>query len=384
MQPYLELRTPKQNQEQKSISNIVAKVRYYRNLQNGPGTFIMRLVDYSKMRVRNNAMKDTQTRKLSFLDSPISSQLAQDYANTGLYRSPEGQILCIFCQGEFKYKDTGNKPKIAHKKQYPTCPFILNLNCDNTPPTSRTNKQPDTNQDIEYDEVIKTKIIFPLDDTIERNLYQSTNTINRRKSTFKENENLRYLAWQGLYLITKEGEYYLKCNSCLKETYLLEDIDKRYPRGLHLPECNYSISEIPNTQVRKCRVEYNATKVQHEMYQENRITTSVIKSHPENRENILKYVEYQTKTQRNWSPDFYELLDNLNFISPKEELQSEDNVPQELYLDNNECVICISSVVQVIFLPCGHLKVCKSCSREVTNCPVCRMVIERRITNFQL
>ena len=183
---YLELRTPKRNQDQNPKPNIVANLLYYSNRQDGPRTFIKRIRDFSKMQVRDKAMKEAQARKISFLshpNSPLPGQLANDYANTGLYRSPEGQIICIFCQGEFTYEDTGNKPKIIHKKQYPTCPFVLNLNCNNTPLTSKTNKQPDTNQDIEYDKVIKTKIIFPLDDTIERNLYQSMNTINKRKST---------------------------------------------------------------------------------------------------------------------------------------------------------------------------------------------------------
>ena len=251
--------------------------------------------------------------------------------------------------------------------------------------TDSSSRQPDRNKDIKFNEIIRIKISIPTDDTIEKNISQPTDTVDKRKLTFKENKDIRYLAWQGLFLITREGEQYLKCNLCLKETYLLEEIDQRCPRELHLPKCEYSILRIPKSQGKKlCQIEYNGTKIQYEMYQENRVTTSVIALHPNNRKNILQYVKHQVKTQSNWSPNVYDLFTNLNFVPPKKKLNTEDNALQELYMSNNECAICLINMAQVIFLPCGHLKTCKSCSKELTNCPVCRMIIERRITKFKL
>ncbi|XP_070501652.1 E3 ubiquitin-protein ligase LRSAM1-like [Chironomus tepperi] len=48
-----------------------------------------------------------------------------------------------------------------------------------------------------------------------------------------------------------------------------------------------------------------------------------------------------------------------------------------------ECVICMDAVTRVIFLPCGHLCCCISCSSDLTSCPMCRGTIERKIKVIQ-
>uniref|UniRef100_A0A182WMB3 RING-type domain-containing protein n=1 Tax=Anopheles minimus TaxID=112268 RepID=A0A182WMB3_9DIPT len=53
-----------------------------------------------------------------------------------------------------------------------------------------------------------------------------------------------------------------------------------------------------------------------------------------------------------------------------------------------ECVICMEQVVlflvvQVIFLPCGHMCCCSGCHTEIHDCPMCRAYIERKIKVIQ-
>ncbi|XP_035784323.1 E3 ubiquitin-protein ligase LRSAM1-like isoform X1 [Anopheles albimanus] len=48
-----------------------------------------------------------------------------------------------------------------------------------------------------------------------------------------------------------------------------------------------------------------------------------------------------------------------------------------------ECVICMEQMVQVIFLPCGHMCCCTVCHTEVQDCPMCRAYIERKIKVIQ-
>uniref|UniRef100_A0A182RUX6 RING-type domain-containing protein n=1 Tax=Anopheles funestus TaxID=62324 RepID=A0A182RUX6_ANOFN len=48
-----------------------------------------------------------------------------------------------------------------------------------------------------------------------------------------------------------------------------------------------------------------------------------------------------------------------------------------------ECVVCMEQVVQVIFLPCGHMCCCSSCHTEIHDCPMCRAYIERKIKVIQ-
>ncbi|KAK0082975.1 hypothetical protein PV326_006927 [Microctonus aethiopoides] len=49
-------------------------------------------------------------------------------------------------------------------------------------------------------------------------------------------------------------------------------------------------------------------------------------------------------------------------------------------IDTTECVICLDSQCEVIYLPCGHFCCCASCSNMVTSeCPLCRGSIQRKI-----
>ncbi|XP_077353168.1 E3 ubiquitin-protein ligase LRSAM1 isoform X2 [Festucalex cinctus] len=46
---------------------------------------------------------------------------------------------------------------------------------------------------------------------------------------------------------------------------------------------------------------------------------------------------------------------------------------------SSECVVCMETGAQVIFLPCGHVCCCQVCSDALQNCPLCRGTISQRI-----
>ncbi|KAM3874491.1 E3 ubiquitin-protein ligase LRSAM1 [Diretmus argenteus] len=46
---------------------------------------------------------------------------------------------------------------------------------------------------------------------------------------------------------------------------------------------------------------------------------------------------------------------------------------------SSECVVCMETGSQVIFLPCGHVCCCQVCSGALQNCPLCRSSISQRI-----
>jgi hypothetical protein len=39
------------------------------------------------------------------------------------------------------------------------------------------------------------------------------------------------------------------------------------------------------------------------------------------------------------------------------------------------CKICLESLVNRVFLPCGHLVCCEICSEKLKGCPICRSQI---------
>lgn len=51
-------------------------------------------------------------------------------------------------------------------------------------------------------------------------------------------------------------------------------------------------------------------------------------------------------------------------------------------IGSTECVICMETECHIIFVPCGHLCCCSNCSLKVDECPLCRTVIERKISTM--
>uniref|UniRef100_A0A3Q2XB28 Leucine rich repeat and sterile alpha motif containing 1 n=1 Tax=Hippocampus comes TaxID=109280 RepID=A0A3Q2XB28_HIPCM len=49
----------------------------------------------------------------------------------------------------------------------------------------------------------------------------------------------------------------------------------------------------------------------------------------------------------------------------------------------SECVVCMETGAQVIFLPCGHVCCCQVCSDALQNCPLCRGAISQRIRLYR-
>jgi len=50
---------------------------------------------------------------------------------------------------------------------------------------------------------------------------------------------------------------------------------------------------------------------------------------------------------------------------------------------NNTCVVCMDAPFETVFLECGHLACCQSCSEKLKLCPICRNPISRIIPIFR-
>ena len=43
--------------------------------------------------------------------------------------------------------------------------------------------------------------------------------------------------------------------------------------------------------------------------------------------------------------------------------------------DERNCKLCTLEEAIIVFIPCGHLLVCKYCAASLTDCPICRVKI---------
>ena len=66
------------------------------------------------------------------------------------------------------------------------------------------------------------------------------------------------------------------------------------------------------------------------------------------------------------------------------ELLRADAAAQEQAAARNECVICCDAQRSVALVPCGHVCCCSDCAGDVHACPVCRRVVQERVTLFHV
>uniref|UniRef100_A0A8D3CSC9 RING-type domain-containing protein n=1 Tax=Scophthalmus maximus TaxID=52904 RepID=A0A8D3CSC9_SCOMX len=50
---------------------------------------------------------------------------------------------------------------------------------------------------------------------------------------------------------------------------------------------------------------------------------------------------------------------------------------------SSECVVCMETESQVVFLPCGHVCCCQVCSGALQSCPLCRSIISQHVRLYR-
>uniref|UniRef100_A0A8C4S7A9 RING-type E3 ubiquitin transferase n=1 Tax=Erpetoichthys calabaricus TaxID=27687 RepID=A0A8C4S7A9_ERPCA len=50
--------------------------------------------------------------------------------------------------------------------------------------------------------------------------------------------------------------------------------------------------------------------------------------------------------------------------------------------EERTCKVCMDKEVNIVFIPCGHLVVCKECAPSLRKCPICRSVVKGTVRTF--
>ncbi|XP_074160507.1 baculoviral IAP repeat-containing protein 2-like isoform X1 [Sminthopsis crassicaudata] len=73
---------------------------------------------------------------------------------------------------------------------------------------------------------------------------------------------------------------------------------------------------------------------------------------------------------------------NMKYI-PTEDVSG---LPMEEQLrrlqEERTCKVCMDKEVSIVFIPCGHLVVCKECAPSLRKCPICRGIIKGTVRTF--
>lgn len=50
--------------------------------------------------------------------------------------------------------------------------------------------------------------------------------------------------------------------------------------------------------------------------------------------------------------------------------------------EERTCKVCMDKEVNIVFIPCGHLVVCKECAPSLRKCPICRGMVKGTVRTF--
>ncbi|PRP86863.1 RING zinc finger-containing protein [Planoprotostelium fungivorum] len=66
-----------------------------------------------------------------------------------------------------------------------------------------------------------------------------------------------------------------------------------------------------------------------------------------------------------------------------DEPQGAPGSPKPDTLESNQCIVCMDAPLETVFLECGHLACCQTCSVKLKLCPMCRLPISRVVPIFR-
>lgn len=69
---------------------------------------------------------------------------------------------------------------------------------------------------------------------------------------------------------------------------------------------------------------------------------------------------------------------NVNIVTKQEDSKPEEDVKK----DKRDCVICMNADWDTVFMDCSHLCCCSQCAYQVTECPICKAKIVKRLKIF--
>ncbi|XDV33300.1 hypothetical protein PO909_003750 [Leuciscus waleckii] len=73
-------------------------------------------------------------------------------------------------------------------------------------------------------------------------------------------------------------------------------------------------------------------------------------------------------------------------LAMSQRLKNLSDLPMEEQLrrlqEERTCKVCMDKEVNIVFMPCGHLVVCKECAPSLHKCPICRGLVKGAVRTF--
>ncbi|KAI4877908.1 hypothetical protein NFI96_017404 [Prochilodus magdalenae] len=357
--------------------------------------------------VSNPAMQQCDERLLTFVNWPPRIPVRPDQlAKAGFYYvGRNDDVKCFCCDGGLRCWESGDDPWVEHAKWFPRCEYLLQEKGQEfvhqiQARFPRLFEQLLTNGDNNNSrEFVDPPVVHlgPGEERSEDAIMMNTPVV---KSALEMGFDRSLVKQTVQSKILTSGENYKTVQELVSDLLSAEDEKREEERELFAEEMasdGFTFLKKHHTALTQ-RLKSVQSLMDH-LLEENVISqkeydtirncTSVKQQTGQLIDLVLSKGNAAAEVFRNWikKNDVYllrELMAQTNeAASPSQDLS---DLPMEEQLrrlqEERTCKVCMDKEVNIVFIPCGHLVVCKECAPSLRKCPICRGLVKGTVRTF--
>lgn len=363
------------------------------------------MAEQSRLNVSNVSMQTYAARVKTFISWPSRIPVRPDQlANAGFYYvGRNDDVKCFCCDGGLRCWESGDDPWIEHAKWFPRCEYLLLIKKQEFVDQIQARfphllEQLYSTSDTPVDETERP--IFHLDpgennteDAIMMNtpVVQAALEMGFSRRLVRQTVQSKILATNENYktvnelvsdLLTAEDEKVEEERERKAEEMISDDLSLIRKNRMALFQRLTGVLPILKSLL-SARV---INEFEHDIIKQK--TQTVLQAR-ELIDMILVKGDSAATIFRNCLKECDPLLYRDLFVenslkyTPSEDVSG---LPMEEQLrrlqEERTCKVCMDKEVSIVFIPCGHLVVCKDCAPSLRKCPICRGTIKGTVRTF--
>uniref|UniRef100_A0A667YGB3 Baculoviral IAP repeat containing 2 n=1 Tax=Myripristis murdjan TaxID=586833 RepID=A0A667YGB3_9TELE len=355
--------------------------------------------------VSNPAMQQSEERLLTFVNWPSRIPVRPDQlAKAGFYYvGRNDDVKCFCCDGGLRCWESGDDPWVEHAKWFPRCEYLLQEKGQEfvhqiQARFPRLFEQLLTNGDSSSREFVDPPVVHlgPGEERSEDAVMMNTPVI---KSALEMGFERSLVKQTVQSKILTSGENYKTVQELVSDLLSAEDQKREEEREM-LAEAMASdgFTFLKRHQAALIQRLKSVESVLEHLREQNVITAEEytgLQAQASAQQQTARLIELvltkgnaAAEVFRNWiqKNDVLLLRDLMYvFFADCPVLVSVD-LPMEEQLrrlqEERTCKVCMDKEVNIVFIPCGHLVVCKECAPSLRKCPICRGLVKGTVRTF--
>ncbi|XP_077197644.1 baculoviral IAP repeat-containing protein 2 isoform X2 [Paroedura picta] len=362
--------------------------------------------DLPNFSVANLSMQSHGARVGTFTSWPVTIPVPpQQLADAGFYYvGCNDDVKCFCCDGGLRCWESGDDPWVEHAKWFPRCEYLLHVKGQGfvhqvQERYPRLLEQLLSTSDIPVFENADPPVIhFEPGENPSEDVVMMKNPVVEAALEMGFSRRLIKQTIQSKILRT--GDTYKTVCDLVSDLVAAEDESKEEEKEVQLEE----VTSDDLSLIQKFRMALFQRLTCVLPILEKLLTSKVI---TEFESNVIKQ-KTQTSLQarelidtilvkgnaaanifRNCLQEFDPLLYKDLFVEknvPYVPIEDTSGLPMEEQLrrlqEERTCKVCMDKEVSIVFIPCGHLVVCKECAPSLRKCPICRGTIKGTVRTF--